>query len=144
MVLIPPPPKPRGRYRPAVTHAGIVHVSGQVSRDAEERTLKGCLAAGDDLGAAREAARLAMLRCLSALAAEAGGLERVAQVLTVRGYIRSTPDFEAHPQVMDAASDLLIAALGEARGRHARVALGVAGLPGGGLVEIELSAALKD
>lgn len=59
-----------------------------------------------------------------------------------RGYIRSTPDFEAHPQVMDAASDLLVSVLGQ-RGQHARAALGVASLPGGGLVEIELSAGLK-
>jgi enamine deaminase RidA (YjgF/YER057c/UK114 family) len=142
MIKLPPPPNPRGNYRPAVTFEWIVQVSGQVSRDDSGMAITGQLAPGDDLAVARQAAELAMLRCLSALEAEIGSLDRIAQILMVRGYIRSTPDFEAHPQVMDAASDLLVSVLGQ-RGQHARAALGVASLPGGGLVEIELSAVLK-
>jgi len=142
MTDLPSPPKPRGNYRPAVTFGGIVHVSGQVSRDDAGTAIKGHLVSGDDLATARLAAETAMRRCLSALKAEVGSLDRVAQVLMVRGYIESAPDFEAHPQVMDAASDVLVSVLGE-RGRHARAAIGVASLPGGGLVEIELSAGLK-
>jgi|SRR6516225_494821 enamine deaminase RidA (YjgF/YER057c/UK114 family) len=142
MTDLPSPPKPRGNYRPAVTFGGIVHVSGQVSRDDAGTAIKGHLVPGDDLATARRAAETTMRRCLSALKEEVGGLDRVAQVLMVRGYIKSAPDFEAHPQVMDAASDVLVSVLGE-RGRHARAAIGVASLPGGGLVEIELSAGLK-
>lgn len=143
MITLPPAPKPRGNYWPALVHQGIVHVSGQVSRDDAETTLSGCVAPGDDLSRARAAARWAMLRCLSVLAAQVGGLDRVEQVLTVRGYVRSTPDFDDHTKVLDAASDVLVEALGAARGRHARAAVGVASLPSGGLVEIELSAALR-
>lgn len=139
---LPPVPRPRGNYLPATTWNGLVHVSGQVSRNRNEVTVKGCLRPGDDLSLARHAAELAALRCLAVLEQEAGGLDRVERILMVRGYIRSDPDFEDHPQVMNAASDLIVARLGE-RGQHSRIALGAGSIPTGGLVEIEMTAVLR-
>ncbi|WP_127091980.1 RidA family protein [Aquabacter cavernae] len=143
MVDLPTPPKPRGRYRPVIVHRGVAYVSGQVSRDENEVTLTGIAAGEADIPAAQEAARRSMLRCLSVLSDAIGGLDAVEQVLMVRGFIRSAPDFIHHPKVMDAASDVLIDALGETRGQHARAAVGVASLPSGGMLEIELSVALR-
>lgn len=143
MIELPAVPTPRGNYLPATTWEGLVHVSGQVSRDRNEVTVEGCVRRGDDLALARQAAELAALRCLSVLDREAGGLDRVARVLMVRGYVRSEPDFDQHPQVINAASDLIVQVLGD-RGRHARIALGVASIPTGGLVEIEMTAALTN
>lgn len=138
MISLPPRPSPRGSYRPAIVFGGIAQVSGQVCRDEDGVAIRACLAPGDDLTAARKAAELAMLRCLSVLEGELGTLDAIAQVIMVRGYVRSTPDFEAHSQVLDAASDLLVSVLGS-RGHHARAALGVSSLPSGGVVEVEIT-----
>ncbi|MBB4369189.1 enamine deaminase RidA (YjgF/YER057c/UK114 family) [Bradyrhizobium sp. cir1] len=113
MIKLPAPPKPRGNDRPTVTFGGLVQLGGQVSRDDAGMAITRRLVSGDDLATARQAAETAMLRCLSALEAEIGSLDRAAQILMVRGYIRSMPDFEAHPQVMDAASDILVSVLDE-------------------------------
>jgi enamine deaminase RidA (YjgF/YER057c/UK114 family) len=142
MNSLPAPPAPRGRYKPGLVHNGILYVSGQVSRDENDLALTGHLEAGSDLETAREAARMAMRRCLSIMADGPEGLDRIAQVLMVRCFIKSSPGFADHAKVMDAASDLLVSFLGE-RGTHARIALGVASLPSDGLIEIELQAALR-
>lgn len=139
MLDLPIPPLPRGNYRPVTISRGIAYVSGQVSRDKHEVTLSGIVASEADIPAAQDAARHAMLRCLSVLSDAIGGLDNVEQVLMVRGYIRSTADFTSHPKVMDAASAVLIEAIGPERGQHARAAVGVASLPSGGIVEIEMS-----
>lgn len=140
MLALPEPPKPRGSYTPVLIHDGIAYVSGQVSRVGED-VIGGCLRAGDSLTEAREAARVSALRCLSALADAVSGLGQVRQILNVRGFVKSESSFAAHAQVLDAASEVFLEALGE-RGRHARIALGVSSIPGGGLVEIELTAAV--
>ncbi len=88
-----------------------------------------------DLEAARDAARLCALNLLAQVEA-AAGLDRVEQVASLTGYVRSAPGFSEQPQVINAASDLLASILGE-RGRHARAAVGVAELPRGVAVEIE-------
>lgn len=139
---LPTPPKARGIYQPGMVHRGILYVSGQVSRDDGEVTLTGRLEADCELEQARHAARLAMRRCLSIMADAPEGLDRIEQVLMVRGFILSAPGFADHAAVMDAASEMLVEYLGQ-RGHHARIALGVASLPSNGLVEIELQAALR-
>ena len=141
LASLPEPPKPRGSYTPVLIHDGIAYVSGQVSRVGDE-VIGGCLRAGDDLTKAREAARVSALRCLSALADAVSGLGHVRQILNVRGFVKSEPSFAAHAQVLDAASEVFLQALGD-RGRHARIALGVSSIPSGGLVEIELTAAVN-
>ncbi len=65
------------------------------------------------------------------------------RVLTVTGYVASTPDFHQQPAVVDGASEVLFDVFGEA-GRHTRSALGVAALPRGGAVEIEVTVAIRD
>jgi DNA-binding transcriptional ArsR family regulator/enamine deaminase RidA (YjgF/YER057c/UK114 family) len=87
------------------------------------------------------AATACALRALSALRHALGDLDAVERVLHPRGFINSRPDFEEHPAALDAPSSLLREVFGE-RGHHARSALGVASLPGGGLLEIELTAAV--
>ena len=83
-----------------------------------------------------------MLQALALLKAELGDLGRVSRILKVTGFVASAPGFTQQPQVIDAASDLLVVAFGDA-GRHARSAVGVAELPRGVPVEIELVAAVS-
>jgi enamine deaminase RidA (YjgF/YER057c/UK114 family) len=82
------------------------------------------------------AARFAALSLLAQAKAALGSLDRIDRVLRVTGFVASTPDFSEQPVVINGASDLLVAVLGDA-GRHTRSAVGVASLPLGACVEID-------
>ncbi|MBX6771773.1 MAG: RidA family protein [Chloroflexi bacterium] len=84
-----------------------------------------------------EAARGCALNLLSAAKTALGELSRVRQVVKVLGMVNSAPGFSEQPQVVNGCSDLLVELFGE-QGRHARSAVGMAGLPGGIPVEIEM------
>jgi enamine deaminase RidA (YjgF/YER057c/UK114 family) len=79
------------------------------------------------------------LNLLAAVEATAG-LDAVRSLVHLRGYVRGTTEFDAHPAVIDGASQLMIDVFGSGRGAHARTAVGVASLPGGACVELELVA----
>src|SRR5439155_26526791 len=89
-----------------------------------------------------EAAQWCALNALSVLQAELGSLDRIERVLTVLGFVASAPGFVQQPAVVDGASRLLSDVFGAA-GRHSRSAVGVAALPRGGAVEIEVEVALR-
>ena len=89
-----------------------------------------------------EAAAVCALNALAVLEVALGSLDRVERVLTVTGYVASTPDFHRQPDVVDGASAVLHQVFGEA-GRHTRSAVGVAALPRGGAVEIEVTVAVR-
>jgi enamine deaminase RidA (YjgF/YER057c/UK114 family) len=84
-----------------------------------------------------------VLAALAQLRAALGSLDRVERVLKVTGFVASATGFTQQPQVLDAASDLLVEVFGAA-GRHARSAVGVAELPRGVPVEVELVVAVTD
>jgi enamine deaminase RidA (YjgF/YER057c/UK114 family) len=95
------------------------------------------------LDEARELAGHAAANALAAIATAAGGPDRVARCLRLTVYVAAAPGFTEHSRVADGASDLLWDRLGE-RGSVARSAVGVAGLPSGAPVEVELTAALVE
>jgi enamine deaminase RidA (YjgF/YER057c/UK114 family) len=95
-----------------------------------------------DLDTAQQAAALAVLGCLSSLDAELGGLDRLARIVKLNGYVRCAPTFIGLPAVTDGASRLLIELFGE-DGRHARTTVGVTSLPQGVVVECELVVAVR-
>jgi enamine deaminase RidA (YjgF/YER057c/UK114 family) len=84
-----------------------------------------------------EAARLTAIALLASLKAEIGDLGKVVRIVKVVGMVNSTPDFTEQPAVINGASDLLVEVFGDA-GRHARAAVGMASLPVGIAVEIEM------
>jgi enamine deaminase RidA (YjgF/YER057c/UK114 family) len=90
----------------------------------------------------REAAAVCALNALSVLRAELGSLDRIERILSVTGYVASAPGFDQQPAVIDGASKVLADVFGDS-GRHTRSAIGVAALPRGGAVEIELTAAIS-
>lgn len=139
---LPAVPAKPDQYELVVIHDNIAYLSGQVSRTPDGGIIAGHLARDDDIDDARTAVRVATLRALAILKDRLGSFERVAQVLTLKGYISAAPDFARHPQVLDAASELLRETFGE-RGNHVRTALGVASIPGGGLAELELVVAIR-
>ncbi|WP_321960325.1 RidA family protein [Paraburkholderia sp. J7] len=139
-MTLPSTPSPRGAYASVVIHRDIAYVSGQVSR-AGEQVIAGPVDHATPPDVIRHAARTCVLRALSALAAALPATTRVERMLFLRGFVNAVPDFVNHSQVMDEASRLLHEIFGD-RGVHARSAIGVAGLPGGGLLEIELTVSL--
>jgi len=129
---------PVAAYVPAVVHSGLVYTSGQLP------FVDGALPATGKVGAEVEAAdaqgyaRTCGLNALAAAAQAAGGVDRIAGVLRVGGFVASDPAFTGQPAVVNGASDVLGEIFGDA-GRHARAAVGVASLPLDTPVEIEVT-----
>ena len=136
-LVIPAAPPPKGAYFPSRRCGDQLWVSGATARSAEAPALRGVVGADVTVDVAREQARLAALNLLGAIDA-AVGLDAVAAVVAMRGYVRGTTEFDAQPSVIDAASRLLLEVFGEDVGAHARTAIGVASLPGGACVELDL------
>ena len=90
-----------------------------------------------------DAARICALNALSILAAEAGSLEAIAQLVRVEGFVCSADGFTDQPKVINGASDLFSQVLGEA-GSHARLAIGVKELPLGASVELSVIAEVRE
>jgi enamine deaminase RidA (YjgF/YER057c/UK114 family) len=141
-LVLPGPYPPHDPLDAVVIHGDVAATSGQLPRDHDGRLVHpGTL--GDELTVADgvEAARWCALNALSVLRDALGTLDRVDRVLSVLGFVACTPDFDQQPTVVDGASGLLVAVFG-ATGRHRRSAIGVAALPRGGAVEIEVAVAL--
>jgi enamine deaminase RidA (YjgF/YER057c/UK114 family) len=135
-VSLPAPAVPVAAYVPTVRTGDLVYVSGQVPTADGKPTHLGHLGDDLDLEDGRAAARTCAINLIAALKAELGELSRVRRVVKVTGFVASAPGFTDHPKVINAASELLGEAFGEA-GRHARAAVGVAALPLGVPVEVE-------
>ena len=86
---------------------------------------------------AYKAAQLCALNCFAAVKSLVGSLDAVEEIVQVRGFVNSAPDFHDQPKVINGASELLVKLFGE-RGRHARAALGTSNLPGNIPVEVEM------
>ncbi len=134
-LTLPPAPAPAANYVPSQTSGKLLFISGQLSK-ADDGGIKGKLGAGLHVEDGQKAAQLCCLNILAQAKAAAGSLDAIAKTLRLTGYVNAAPDFGDHPAVINGASDLLVAVLGE-RGRHARVAIGVASLPFGFAVEID-------
>jgi enamine deaminase RidA (YjgF/YER057c/UK114 family) len=113
-----------------------VHVAGQLPYKDGELLARGLLGRDVDLEAARGSARQAALNALAVAADALGGLDRV-RIVQMLVFVASTPEFGQQSCVADAASELLVDVLGE-NGRHARTAIGAAGLPLNSPVEIQM------
>ena len=140
---IPAPFKPAGTYVNAVRSGNLLFLAGHVPYRAGGAIVLGKLGAGLDVAAGYEAARLAALGVVATLRDELGTLDRVVRIVKLYGVVNSAPDFMAHTRVIDGASDLLVEVFGDA-GRHARVAVGVASLPAGMALEIDVIIEVSD
>ena len=138
---LPQAPTAVGAYVPARVSGGLVFTSGQLPM------VEGALMSSGivDRDVTREVAIACAERCaLNALAAASTvcDLDEVAAVVRLTGYVASGDGFRAQPTIVDGASRVLLAAFGAENGAHARVAVGVAELPLGAPVEVELVLAL--
>ena len=128
---------PVANYVPYVITGNQVFISGQVSRNASGDFITGKLGAELTTAEGAKAAETCALGLLAQVKAAVGGdWSRVVRAVKLVGFVNSTPDFTEQPQVVNGASNLLVAALGDA-GRHARSAVSAGALPLGVAVEIE-------
>ncbi len=142
-ILLPGPYPPHDPLDAVVSHGGRMRTSGQLPRGLDGRLVHpGTLGTTLTVEQGTEAARWCALNALSVLRAELGSLDRVERVLTVLGFVACAPGFEQQPAVVDGASRVLHDVFGAA-GRHSRSAIGVAALPRGGAVEIEVEVARR-
>ena len=140
-LTLPEAPAPAANYVPFVVSGGQLFIAGQLSRAADGSGYKGRLGADLTIAEGQKAAELACLNLLAQAKVALGSLDRIGRGLRLTGFVNATPEFGDHPQVINGASDLLVAVLGE-RGRHTRCAVGVAGLPFGFAVEVDAIFAL--
>jgi enamine deaminase RidA (YjgF/YER057c/UK114 family) len=136
-LALPPVATPVAAYVPAVRTGNYVYTSGQLPL--VDGKLQGTGKVGDSVSPADAAvlARVCALNALAAAADAAGGLDAIARVVKVTGFVASAPGFTGQAQVINGASEFLIEVLGEA-GRHARSAVGMAVLPLDAPVEVEM------
>jgi enamine deaminase RidA (YjgF/YER057c/UK114 family) len=135
-IVLPTPTAPVANYVPFVRCGDLVHISGQVSVDAQGG-IRGVVGEEVDLATAQTAARLCGLNLIAQMkAACEGDLGRVRRVVKLGGFVQAGSAFFDIPKVVNGASDLMVAVFGDA-GRHARSAVGVYRLPMNFAVEVD-------
>jgi enamine deaminase RidA (YjgF/YER057c/UK114 family) len=143
-IELPNPSSPGANYVPFVRSGNLVFVTGQLSQWNGERRFIGKLGREFGVEQGQQAARLCALNLIAHLrTAVDGDLDRVVRCVRIAGFVNSQPDFLAHSQVINGASDLFVDVFGEA-GRHARMAVGVAALPYDVAVEVEAVFEIRD
>jgi enamine deaminase RidA (YjgF/YER057c/UK114 family) len=135
-VELPPVAAPKGVYVPAKIVGTQVWTSGQLPLVDGELPATGLVGADISVDDAKAYARTAALNALAAIDAVVG-LDAVVSVAKIVGFVASAPGFGGQPQVVNGASELMGEVFGSA-GEHARSAIGVAALPLGAPVEVEV------
>ena len=140
---LPSPPAPGGNYIPAVRTGNVVFLSGVTPRRPDGTPFAGKVGKDLTVEEGYEAARICCLNLLANLKQEIGDLDKVVHVVKLLGMVTSDPNCTQPPQVINGCSDLLVELFGD-RGRHARSAVGLATLPAGVAVEIEMIVEVTD
>ena len=137
-IELPPVPTAAGNYVHAVRTGSLLFLAGKGPGNSTGKV-------GGDVSQdqAYADARAVGLNLLAVLKAELGDLDKVNRIVKVLGMVNATPDFGAHPQVINGCSDLFVEVFGD-RGRHARSAVGMGSLPGQITVEIECIVEVTD
>ncbi|MCX8997620.1 RidA family protein [Rhizobiaceae bacterium BDR2-2] len=135
-IVLPVAAAPAANYVPYTISGNLLHLSGQLPMENGKLAVTGLVGRDVDVAAARRAAELCAINLLAQAQAALGDLSRIGRIVKIQGFVASTPDFTEQHLVINGASDLLVAVLGDA-GRHARAAVGMASLPLNAAVEID-------
>lgn len=142
-IELPAVPAAIANYVPAVRSGNLVVLAGQIAKGADGKFITGKVGDTMTLEEGAAAARICAIQLIAALQAEIGDLAKVKRIVRVGGFVNCPADYTAQSKVINGASDLLVEVFGEA-GRHARAAVGVASLPAGAPVEIEMIVEVAD
>ena len=141
-ITLPPVATPAAAYVPFVQTGNLVFLSGHIAKQ-DGKPWVGQLGKTMQTADGQAAARAVAIDLLGTLHAAVGDLNRVRRIVKVMSLVNSSPDFTEHHLVTNGCSELIGQVFG-AKGAHARSAFGVAQLPMGACVEIELIAELED
>lgn len=142
-IELPAAPEPVANYVNGVRTGNLIFLAGKGPKRADGTEIIGKLGANVSIEEGYEGARLTAINQLAVLKEMLGDLRRVKRVVKVLGMVNSDPEFVQQPAVINGFSDLIVEVFGE-RGRHARAAVGMASLPRGQAVEIEMIVEVED
>ena len=141
-ITLPPVAVPAAAYVPFVRTGNLVFLSGHIAKK-DGKPWVGQLGRDMDTATGREAARAIAIDLMGTLQAAVGDLSKVRRIVKVMSLVNSTPDFTEQHLVTNGASELFAQVFGDQVGAHARSAFGVAQIPMGACVEIELIAEVE-
>jgi enamine deaminase RidA (YjgF/YER057c/UK114 family) len=135
---------PVANYVNAVRAGNLLFLAGKGGRaGADGRRPQGKIGREYTVEQGYQQARDTGVELLSVMRDELGSLDRVKRIVKVLGMVNSAEDFSDQPKVVNGFSDLMVEVFGEAIGKHARSAVGMAGLPGNAPVEVEMIVELE-
>lgn len=135
---LPPPPAPKGVYKPYVIDGRHLYVSGHGPVKSDGSLIFGKVGAELSIDEGKMAARQVGLTILSTIKTNLGSLAAVKRVIKVLGMVNGSPDFDRHPYVINGCSELFAQVWGEENGIGVRSAVGMGMLPENIPVEIEV------
>ena len=141
-IELPRAPAPVGAYVPYVISGSLMFISGQVPIRDDKMIHEGKVPLDVTVEQGQECAALCFLNAIAQAKAALGDLDQVERIVRMTGYVAVAADFTDQPLVVNGASNLAVDIFGE-EGRHARVAVGVAELPLGAPVELEVILEVK-
>lgn len=136
-IELPSPPQPVANYVNGVQAGNLIFLAGKGPKYPDGREITGKLGQEVTIEQGYEGARLTAINQLAVLKTMLGDLKRVKRIVKVLGMVNSDSNFVDQPKVVNGFSDLMVEVFGD-RGKHARAAVGMASLPRGQAVEIEL------
>ena len=134
-ISLPEPPTPAGSYVPAVKTGNLLYISGQIPMVDGKVIFTGKVSDGN-MEEAQKSAKICAINLLAQIKRELGDFEKVSKIVRISGFVNSVPEFSQQPKIINPASDLFFDIFGE-KGKHSRIAVGVASLPLNSMTEID-------
>ena len=134
-IILPNPPTPAGSYIPAIKTGNLLFISGQIPMENGKVLFTGKVS-DENLETAQKSAKMCAINLLAQIKRELGSLDKVTKIVRLSGFVNSDIEFYQHPKVINAASDLFFEVFGN-KGKHSRIAVGVACLPLNSMTEID-------
>ena len=134
-IILPNPPTPAGSYIPAIKTGNLLFISGQIPMENGKVLFTGKVN-DENLEIAQKSAKMCAINLLAQMKRELGSLDKVTKIVRLSGFVNSDAEFYQHPKVINAASDLIFEIF-EDKGKHSRIAVGVACLPLNSMTEID-------
>ncbi len=134
-IKLPTPPTPAGSYVPVIRTGNLLFISGQIPMEDGKVIFTGKVS-NENLETAQKSARMCAINIIAQIKRELGNLDKVSRIVRLSGFVNSVPEFSQQPKVINNASDMFFEIFGE-KGKHSRIAVGVASLPLNSMTEID-------
>jgi len=118
-----------------VRTGNLLYISGQIPMEDGKVIFTGKVS-DNNLEIAQKSARMCAINILAQIKKEVGNLDKVSKIVRLSGFVNSVSEFSQQPKVINSASDLFFEIFGE-KGKHSRIAVGVASLPLNSMTEID-------